>query len=146
MTKESRDEQAERMRARHLRVGWWSLLAFLCLGLVLETLHGFKVAAYLDVSNETRRSLWTLAHAHGALISVVNVVFGLSLPAMVGWASGTRSLASRCLMAALLLIPLGFFLGGAFIHDGDPGLGVLLVPPGGLLLAAGVFLTARGVR
>ena len=146
MTNESPDDQAERMRARHLRVGWWSLLAFLCLGLVLETLHGFKVPSYLDVSNDTRRLLWTLAHAHGALISVVHVVFGLSLPVMVGWASGARSLASRCLTAALLLIPLGFFLGGAFIHDGDPGLGVLLVPPGGLLLAAAVFLTARGVR
>ena len=146
MTNESPDVQAERMRARHLRIGWWSLLAFLCLGLVLETLHGFKVASYLDVSNETRRLLWTLAHAHGALLSVVHVVFGLSLPVLVGWASGTRSLASRCLTAALLLIPLGFFLGGAFIHDGDPGLGVLLVPPGGLLLAAAVFLTARGVR
>ena len=129
-----------------MRLGWWSLLVFLCLGLSLEALHGFKLPLYLDVSNETRRLLWTLAHAHGALISVVHVVFGLSLPAMVGWASGARSLASRCLTAALLLIPLGFFLGGAFIHDGDPGLGVLLVPPGGLLLAAAVFLTARGVR
>ena len=40
---------------RHLRFGWWSLLVFATLGLVLESLHGFKVRAYLDVSNETRR-------------------------------------------------------------------------------------------
>ena len=40
---------------RHLRVGWWSLLAFATLGLALESLHGFKVRAYLDVSSETRR-------------------------------------------------------------------------------------------
>ena len=146
MTNDSLDSPAERMRARHMRLGWWSLLVFLCLGLVIETLHGFKVPLYLDVSNETRRLLWTLAHAHGALISVVHVVFGLSLPAMVAWPDRQRSLASRCLTAALVLIPLGFFLGGVFIHEGDPGLGVLLLPPGALLLATAVFLTARGVR
>jgi hypothetical protein len=26
---------------RHLRFGWWTLLLFLTLGLVLEALHGF---------------------------------------------------------------------------------------------------------
>jgi len=61
------------------RFGWWSLLLFTALGLGLESLHGFKVRAYLDVSNETRRLMWTLAHAHGALLSVLHVVFGLSL-------------------------------------------------------------------
>ncbi len=39
----------------HLRFGWWSLLVFLLLGLVLETLHGFKIGWYLDVSNSIRR-------------------------------------------------------------------------------------------
>ena len=56
---------------RHLRVGWWSLLLFATLGLVLESLQGFKVRAYLDVSNETRRLMWTLAHAHGTLVGIV---------------------------------------------------------------------------
>ena len=64
---------------RHLRLGWWSLFVFATLGLGLESLHGFKVRAYLDVSNETRRLMWTLAHAHGALLGVVNVLFGLAL-------------------------------------------------------------------
>jgi hypothetical protein len=146
MTNGSRDPEAERIRAQHMRLGWWSLLVFLCLGLSLEALHGFKLPLYLDVSNDTRRLLWTLAHAHGALLSVVHVVFGLSIPAMIGWQDSTRSLASRCLTSALILMPLGFFLGGVFIHEGDPGLGVLLVAPGGLLLAIAVFLTARGVR
>jgi hypothetical protein len=62
---------------RHLRFGWWSLFAFAALGLTLEVLHGFKVSAYLDVSNETRRLMWRLAHAHGVLLAVVNVVYGL---------------------------------------------------------------------
>ncbi len=52
-------------------------------------------------------------------------------------------LASRCFIGALVLLPLGFFLGGFFTHGCDPGIGVFLVPPGGLLLIAGLFLTAR---
>ena len=35
---------------RHVRFGWWSLFVFASLGLTLEVLHGFKVAAYLDVT------------------------------------------------------------------------------------------------
>ncbi|HEY8174006.1 MAG TPA: hypothetical protein VIH21_13040, partial [Dehalococcoidia bacterium] len=57
---------------RHLRFGWWSLFVFATLGLTLEALHGFKVRAYLDVSNDTRRLMWTLAHAHGTLLGLVH--------------------------------------------------------------------------
>ena len=49
------------------------------LGLALELLHGFKIQWYLAVANDTRRLLWTLAHAHGVLLGVVNVVYALSL-------------------------------------------------------------------
>src|SRR5688572_28730652 len=61
---------------RHVRFGWWSFLVFATFGLVLETFHGFKLGAYLDASQETRRLMWTLAHAHGTLLSVVHIVFG----------------------------------------------------------------------
>ena len=130
----------------HLRVGWWSLLTFLTLGFILESLHGFKVGFYLDVSSSTRRLMWTLAHAHGALFSILNVLFALSLRVMPDWSEASRTLASRCLLGALALVPLGFFLGGIFIRGGDPGLGVLLVPPGALLLFVGVYLTAKASR
>ena len=69
---------------RHLRFGWWSLLVFLTLGFTLELLHGFKVGMYLDASNETRRLMWTLAHAHGSLLGLIHVLFGLSLRGRVG--------------------------------------------------------------
>jgi len=128
----------------HLRVGWWSLGAFLSLGIALEALHGFKVGLYLDASNEARRLVWTLAHAHGTLLSILNLVFAAVLPAMPGFGGAARVVASRCLLGALILLPTGFFLGGVFVHGGDPGLGVLLVPPGGLLLLVAVFLAARG--
>jgi hypothetical protein len=128
----------------HLRVGFWALLLFLSVGIALEALHGFKAGFYLDVTNETRRLGWTLAHAHGTLLSILNLVFAAALPSMTGWSGASRVVASRCLLGALILLPLGFFLGGIFVHEGDPGLGVLLVPPGGLLLFVAIFLAARG--
>ena len=130
----------------HLQVGWWSLLLFLTLGLILETLHGFKVGSYLDVSNSTRRLMWTLAHAHGTLLSILNLVLAMSMRLMPDWKASSRTLASRCLLGALVLFPLGFFLGGIFIYGGDPGIGVILLPPGALLLFLSVLLTARASR
>lgn len=128
----------------HLRVGWWALLLFVGLGAALETLHGFKVGLYLDVTSSTRRLMWTLAHAHGALLAIINIVFASSLRMVPDWEGG-RHLASRCLRGALVLVPLGFFLGGVRVQGGDPGLGILLVPPGALLLLVGVLSTARAV-
>jgi GNAT superfamily N-acetyltransferase len=131
---------------RHLRLGFWGLLVFLSLGLVLETLHGFKVGLYLDVANEARRLSWRLAHAHGTLFSLLHVVFGLTLASRHAPDARTAERASRLLTAATLLLPGGFLLGGFFIHGGDPGIGVLLVPLGGLALFAAIALTAHGLR
>ena len=128
---------------RHVRFGWWSLLCFATLGLVLESLHGFKVRAYLDVSNETRRLMWTLAHAHGALLSVVHVIFGLSVRVAPEMSAHARPLVSWCLIGASILLPGGFFLGGAMVYGGDPGVGVLLVPVGAVSMMIAVFLLAR---
>jgi hypothetical protein len=130
---------------RHLRFGWWWLLAFATLGLALEGLNGFKVGAYLDVSNETRRTMWRLAHTHGALLGVVHILFGLTLRT-----SGEREvprlhLISLTLFAAAGLLPAGFLLGGVSFYGGDPGLGVLLVPVGAVLLLVGLWLTAVAV-
>ena len=95
------------LAVRHLRFGWASLFVFATLGVGLELLHGFKVGLYLDVGNETRRLLWTLAHAHG------------------------------------VLLPGGFFLGGAYTFSGDPGPGVLLTPLGAGSLLAALYLVTR---
>ena len=127
-------------------MGWWSLLVFLALGLVLEALHGFKVGTYLKLSNETRRLMWTLAHAHGTLLGLVHLGFAFTVRSVPDWAPNTRALASGCLTGAGLLMPAGFFLGGVYIYSGDPGLGILLVPLGGLMLLAGVFVTAIAIK
>ena len=134
----------EAVARRHLRFGWWSLLVFLTFGLILEGLHGFKVGVYLNVSNETRRFMWTLAHAHGTLLALINLAFGFMVRLCPDWPGRPRAVASICLRSATLLMPVGFFLGGFFIYSGDPGLGILLVPVGGLMLFAGVLLAARG--
>jgi len=116
------------------------------LGLVLEGMHGFKVGFYLDVANEARRLMWRLAHAHGTLLSLVNIAFALTVGVIRHWPGPSRLVASRCLRAGTLLVPGGFFLGGVVVYDGDPGLGVALVPVGAILLIVAVFLTARRLR
>lgn len=130
---------------RHLVIGWWSLLVFLVLGIVLEALHAFKAGAYLGVSNETRRLMWTLAHAHGTLLGLLNLGLAFTLQGLPQWTSGRRSVVSSCLSAATLLMPAGFFLGGVNPSAGDPGVGIVLLPVGGLLLLVSVFGAALAV-
>ena len=131
---------------RHLRFGWWTLLVFITLGLILEALHGFKVSQYVAAKNETRRLMWTLAHAHGTLFGVLNLLFALTVRLLPEWAAKERGIASGCLRAATILVPSGFFLGGVRIYSGDPGLGIILVPIGAVLLILAVFLTACGTN
>lgn len=130
---------------RHLRFGWSALLIFATLGLVLEALQGFKVAAYLDVANETRRLMWRLAHAHGALLGAINVLFALTLKVSPSPFPGTSRI-STALIAATVLLPLGFFLGGVVFYSGDPGIGVLLVPVGATLLLLSLYWIANAIR
>ena len=50
---------------------------------------------------------------------------------------------SKALIGASVLLPGGFFLGGIRFYAGDPGLGIILVPPGAILLLLAAFLLAR---
>ena len=129
----------------HLRFGWWSLFLFAGLGVLLESLQGFKASLYVDVSNDTRRLMWTLAHAHGVGLALIHLVFAVGLPALPPAPARDR-LASRCLLGASILLPGGFFAGGLVYYAGDPGPGVLLVPVGAVLLLTAVFLMARATN
>ena len=95
------DDERQRHIRKHLLVGWGALLLFVTLGVVLESLHGFKVAWYHNVGMETRRLTWRLAHAHGTFLAVVNLCFPNSfgkffslfqVPASVG----INAESSRC--------------------------------------------------
>ena len=142
---------------RHMVIGWWSLLLFVALGLVLESLHGFKVAWYVNSGQpETTRLMLRLAHAHGTFLSLVHLAFAWSVSQAGGFLPKSRSRASRSLQGAGILVPAGFLLAGmpGFVRTGglrlgvlggDPGLGIVLVPIGAVLLLLAVFLTARGV-
>jgi hypothetical protein len=124
----------------NLRAGFWALLVFGALGMTLEVFHALKLGLYLDVSNETRRLLWRLAHAHGALLGLVNIGYALAAHT---WPRLHSRLAERALLVALLLMPLGFFLGGAFAHGADPGVSVSLAVAGGVALLVGLSSIAR---
>jgi hypothetical protein len=136
------NEQHEtaRLIKQHLRVGYAGLLLFAMLGVALEGLHAWKVSAYLGVDHDARRLMWTLAHAHGVGLSLVQIAFAASLQLM---AAEKLLLASRLLNAATLLIPLGFFLGGVNTYEADPGFGILLVPLGALALLLGLAAVVR---
>ncbi len=125
---------------RHLVCGWCFLLLYLFVGLLLEALHGFKFGWYLDVDNEMRRLMLTLGHAHGTLLALVNIAAGLTLRSLDGFT--IRPSASVSLVWSAILLPGGFFLGALMPHGGDPGIGVGLVPVGGLMLLYGVARTA----
>lgn len=125
---------------RHLFFGGWILVVFLMAGLGFEFLVGIKLLA---PARETRRLMWTLAEAHGALLGLVNLGFALTVRHLDGWSGRPRRAASVNLVLSTILMPVGFFLGGVFFYAGDPGLGILLVPVGGVLLFAAIFLTAR---
>src|SRR5438093_1119908 len=129
-----------RLAERHYCLGWAGLLVFLSAGGLLETLHGFKAGFYLDPDHRLRRELWTLAHAHGTLLSLVQLGFAAGLMHFGHWTASRLKLASFCLLDALVFIPLGFFLGGLVHSESDPWMGVFLVPLGALLLFVGVAL------
>lgn len=140
------DDDARARRSRkHLLWGWRALGVYLALGIALEVFHATKAGFYLDAGQETRRFLFRLAHAHGTLLAIVNVLYALTdehLARRTPEAASPR-LASPALLAALFLIPAGFFAGGLTVHGADPGLGVALVPPGAAALLLGVFAVAR---
>src|SRR5262249_4753677 len=86
--------------------------------------------------------MWTLAHTHGTLLSVVNIVFAAGLSQFGRWTDRRLKWASFFLINALVFLPAGFFLGGIGHSEVDPSPGVLLVPLGAAFLFAGVGLEA----
>jgi len=131
---------------RHFRFGWWSLFVFVSLGVLLEAFLAFRVGWYMDTgANETHRLMLRLGHAHGTLLSLMNIAFAAGLTRM-NLDGAVRQLVSRCLTAATLLVPGGFILGGLVTHGAEPGLGIILLPVGALFLLVALFKLARGVR
>jgi hypothetical protein len=135
-----------RIAQRHFFVGWIALLVFLSLGAFLEVMHGFKLGFYLDPNARLRREMWTLAHAHGTLLALVQFAFAAGLVQFGRWTAGRMKLVSFFLIDGAVLVPLGFFLGGLFPSESDPWAGIFLVPVGALLLFIAVSLIICSFR
>lgn len=119
------------------------LFIALAFGIVLETLHAFKAAAYL--MDPVRREFWSLAHFHGVGLAIVNLVF-------ISWAErssfggeilwGSSRTASMSLMAGSVMLPLGFLLGGVGHYGSDSSLGIFLAPVGAAFILGAVGAVA----
>ena len=143
------DDSAHRirhLRRLHLLFGWSSLLLYSLLGVGLEVLLAYKVSAYVDWENESRRLMWRLAHAHGTLFAVIHLGFSATVADLPrDWSPGPSTLISWLLTAAALLIPVGFFLAGLDAEGGDPGAFIALVPTGALAFSIAAAWTGTGL-
>jgi hypothetical protein len=136
------NEKAEPGSVLTLRFGFYLLAISVPAGLTLEALHALKVEVYLG--SALRRELWTLAHAHANLLGILCLVF-----AAIGerWlAARARPAIGRWLRWGSVLMPLGFFAGGVLNSEGDPSLGIVLVPVGGVCLLVALVRSALAVR
>jgi len=124
-----------------LRFGWTAVAVFLLGGLLLESFHLVKLPFYLEA--RLRRELWTLAHAHGTLLGLVNVLFGVTARSIIVH-DGRRIVLSRLLRLGSVLVPAGFLLGGVGNAEGDPSIAILLVPIGAVLVLVAVAALAAG--
>jgi hypothetical protein len=105
---------------------------FLSLGGALDTLHGFKDGV---VCRCWKRNAATHVHTcprRRTLLALINIAAGLTVRKVDRFE--LRPSVSFALIWAAILLPAGFFLGGIVTYDGDPGLGVWLVPVGAILL------------
>jgi hypothetical protein len=125
-----------------VRAGWLLLAIALPFGVTLEALHGFKVQAYL--ASDMRREMWRLAHAHGTLLGILCLVSAALAEAYI--AESIRPRVMAAIRWGAVLMPLGFFLGGVLNSEGDPSLGILLVPVGALLLVIALVGVAIAPR
>ncbi|HEY7002583.1 MAG TPA: hypothetical protein VH330_12665 [Candidatus Udaeobacter sp.] len=117
-----------------IRQGWISLAAWIVFGLLIEGLIGFRSPALLDDS--VRREMFRLAHAHGTLLNLVLIAAAICARLDLVRLGRATSLGLR---AAVTLLPIGFLCAGIWHFKDDPGVAILLVPIGALLLLATAF-------
>lgn len=106
-------------------------------GLLLEGLIGYKTPAYLN--DPVRRELFRLAHAHGTLLSLL--LLGLALVSD-RFEVGLANIVTWALRVGVVLMPIGFLLGGVWHYESDPGVGIWLVPVAAVMVVFGVVSLA----
>ena len=126
---------------RVLFQGWVSIAVWMSFGLLLEGLLGYKIPGFLE--DGQRRELFRLAHTHGTLLALV--LIGAAICGRL-FEIQPPPAALAALRLGAILMPLGFLLGGIWHPEGDPGVGIWLVPPGALLVIFGAIATAIASR
>ena len=131
-------QQPDPAGMRTVVFGFFLLAVFVPMGLTLEALHAWKVDVYLG--SELRHEMWKAAHAHGGLLGILCLAYGGCAPRWLP-AAQVESVG-RLLRWGAVLMPVGFFTAGILNAEGDPSLGILLVPAGGLLLLLALLRAA----
>ncbi|TMR93490.1 hypothetical protein [Nonomuraea basaltis] len=101
-----------------------------------------NVPGYLD--NPVRRGLWRAGHAHAGVL----VLFGLVAMLYVDQASlpeAVKGLTRTLIVAAPILMPLGFFLSVVRPSDTKPSRLIWLTVVGGVCLAVGTLTLGIGL-
>lgn len=124
---------------RHLRLSIALAAVFLAMGLWLEAMIGLRAAGWVD--DPLRREFLRLGHAHGGLLALLNLGLGLALARLATPEAWARPIRVAALLGALL-VGGGFVAGGLTHGPTDPGLPVLVVPAGALLLLASLVAAA----
>jgi hypothetical protein len=112
---------------------WLGIAVWMSFGLLLESLIGYRVPLYLN--DDLRRELFRLAHTHGASLNMVLLLAAICIER--GLAAG--NIAIWALRLGVIIMPLGFLLGGIWHTESDPGIGIFLSPLGGVLVIFGVI-------
>ena len=97
---------------------------------------------YLD--NPVRQSLWRAGHAHAGVLVLLALV-GMLYVDRAGLSDGLATFVRYALVAAPILMPLGFFLSVASPRSERPNRLILLVPAGGTALAVGALTLGIGL-
>lgn len=112
--------------------GGMSLLAH-----IMRTIPG-----YLD--NPVRRGLWRAGHAHAGILVLFALVAMLYID-QADLSEGMRTLTRTLIVAAPILMPIGFFLSVVRPSDTRPNRLIWLVAVGGVSLGAGTLLLGIGL-
>jgi len=119
------------------RQGWIGIAFWMSFGLLVEGLIGFRTPVYLQ--DPVRRELFRLAHTHGTVLSMLLLIVVLYLAKNL---IAPPLAALWSLRIGTILMPVGFFLGGIWHYESDPGVFVFLAPVGGLMIIFGVIAIA----
>jgi hypothetical protein len=97
---------------------------------------------YLD--NPVRQNLWRAGHAHAGVL-VILALLGMLYVDQAGLSGALEAVTRYTLVAAPILMPLGFFLSVASPQSERPSKLIWLVPIGGLSLSIGVLTLGIGL-